>query len=177
MAQDQSVIPLDADAESFCVCTPSATSDNTAKDLQKCDDSQSSTPSPGHIFIIRSRTEGKVITFLNGKIILDTPGGLGIYKWRCVQKNGWLGFQDPASAKYLGYDDAEWLQCVADKQDKREYMCPRKRAEGGYVLLALLGDQLYPLGVRSNQTVESLELKVKVRDWDMEGIAWDFIAV
>lgn len=100
-------------------------------------------------------------------------GGLGILRWRCIQKNGWLGFQDPASSMYLGYDEAGWLCCASYKHSEQEYVCPRKRPEGGYVLLVLVEKEPSPIGVRSTDTVD----QIKIRDWKSESIMWDFIEI
>ncbi|KAH7562522.1 hypothetical protein BM1_02042 [Bipolaris maydis] len=86
------------------ICTPPTTNSNpaTSKDPQKWENFQSSIPWPGRTFIIRSHDTGQVITFLDGEIILDKPGGFGTFRWRCVERRGWLGFRDPVSARYMG---------------------------------------------------------------------------
>jgi hypothetical protein len=117
------------------------------------------------------------MTLLNGEVKLDKPGGLGTFRWRCVERDGWIGFQDPASAMYLGYDGQRWLQCTARKHDAWEYMCARKRPEGGYVLLVLVRWSLIPLGVYENEKEGGMELRVKIADWKADGIAWDFVEV
>jgi hypothetical protein len=175
MAQDQFDDPVIVEAGTLTICTPSATSDNTTMEFQKSDDLRSSIPWPGRTFIIRSQQNGQVITFLDGQIILDKPGGLGTFRWRCVEKKGWVGFQDPASAMYLGSDDRGWLRCAANKHSDWEYVCPRKRPEGGYVLSALVEKELLPLGVHSKETNSGLECRIRVGDWKSEGIAWDFV--
>lgn len=173
MAQDLTAISLNAESEPLCPYTPSATSNNTIEDSQTFDEGSASIPWPGQYFIIRSRTIGHVITFFNRKIILAQQGGLGILRWRCIQKNGWLGFQDPASSMYLGYDEAGWLCCASYKHSEQEYVCPRKRPEGGYVLLVLVEKEPSPIGVRSTDTVD----QIKIRDWKSESIMWDFIEI
>lgn len=147
------------------------------KDLQESENSQSSVPWPGRVFIIRSHKNGQVITLMNGKIILDKPGGLGTYRWRCVEKKGWLGFQDPPGARYLGYDNRGWLRCAVDKHNDWEYICPRKRPEGGYVLLVLVKEELLPLGVHTEETENGVGQRVKIAKWNSEGIVWDFTEV
>ena len=170
------IVPV-SESEAPTICTPSVTSDNTTKDIHRCEASQSSAPWPGRTFIIRSHENGQVITFLDGKIVLDKPGGLGTFRWRCVEKKGWLGFRDPASARFLGYDQHGYLRCLVDHHKDWEYICPRKRPEGGYVLLVLVKEELLPLGVQTQETENGAEQKVKIVKWDSEGIVWDFIEV
>jgi hypothetical protein len=177
MAQNQSVAASIVESEALTIYTPSAASENPTKDLEKNGDTQSSTPWPGRNFIIRSRTTGRVVTLLDGQIILDKPGGLGTFRWRCVEKKGWMGFQDPASAMYLGYDERGWLRCSVHKHYDWEYICPRKHPEGGYVLLVLVKGELLPLGAHSKNIENVVEQKVKIGDWKSDGIAWDFIEV
>jgi hypothetical protein len=169
MEQEQPtyVVPV-SESEAPTICTPSVTSDNTTKDIQRCEASQSSAPWPGRTLIIRSHENGQVITFLDGKIVLDKPGGLGTFRWRCVEKKGWLGFRDPASARFLGYDQHGYLRCLVDHH---------KDWEGGYVLLVLVKEELLPLGVQTQETENGAEQKVKIVKWDSGGIVWDFIEV
>jgi hypothetical protein len=110
-------------------------------------------------------------------MILDKPGGLGTYRWECVEKKGWLGFQDPVSAKYLGYDSEGWIRCAADAHNDWEYICPRKRPEGGYVLLVLVRKELVPLGVHRQKTEKGWEQRIKIKDRNASAIVWDFSEV
>ncbi|USP74128.1 hypothetical protein yc1106_01402 [Curvularia clavata] len=174
--QSPTILPI-IDSKTATICTPSMSSDNTTKDFQQSEGFQSSVPWPGRTFIIRSQENGKVITFLDGEVILDKPGGLGTFRWRCVEKEGWLGFRDPSSARYLGYDKEGWLRCAVKWHQDWEYICARKRPDGGYIPLVLVEMQLLPLGVRIEETKDGAEDKVKIRNWDSEGIVWDFIEV
>ncbi len=177
MSQKDSMILPVIESATPTMCTPSTTSDNTTKEFQKTENLHSSTPWSGRVFIIRSRENEQVITFLDGQIILDKPGGLGTYRWRCVEKKGWLGFRDPASARYLGYDSEGWIRCAADAHNDWEYICPRKRPEGGYVLMALVRKELLPLGVHQQKTEKGWEQRIKIRDWNSSAIVWDFTEV
>ncbi|RMZ73904.1 major facilitator superfamily transporter multidrug resistance [Pyrenophora seminiperda CCB06] len=174
MSHNELVAPSIVGSEDWNICTPSATSEDTTKHVQA---SPSSIPWPGRTFIIRSRANGLVITFLDGQVILDKPGGLGTFRWRCVEEKGWLGFKDPASALYLGCDKWPWLRCAVPHHRKCEFITPRMRPDGGCVLLACHGESLQPLGVHAGETDKGGVTKVKVTDWDAEGIVWDFIEV
>jgi hypothetical protein len=96
-----------------------------------------------------------------------------------VEKDGWLGLQDPASAMYLGHNE-RWLHCAVKKHSTWENICPRKRPEGGYVLLVMFGHRLVPLGACPDMKEKAMEQKVnlvKDTDWKDDGMVWDFIEV
>ncbi|KAF1919254.1 hypothetical protein BDU57DRAFT_135172 [Ampelomyces quisqualis] len=177
MAHDQPTAPSTIGSEKWDICTPSATSENTTKNALTCEIPRFSIPWPGRTFIIRSQTTAQVITFLDGEVILDKPGGLGTYRWKCVETEGWMGFKDPASAQYLGFQEHGLLFCRVPHHRRNEYMCTRMRPEGGCVLLVSYGDSLCPVGVFAEETGNRVKPKIKVMDWDSEGIVWDFIEV
>ncbi|KAH3974592.1 hypothetical protein HBH52_130520 [Parastagonospora nodorum] len=175
MAHEQPTAPSIVGSETWDICTPSATSENTTKNASET--AQSSIPWPGRTFIIRSQTNGHVITFLDGEVILDKPGGLGTFRWRCVEDKGWMGFKDPASAQYLGYHEHGVLACHVPHHRKNEYICPRMRPGGGCVLLVCHDDFLRPLGVFANESEHGIKQQVKTMDWNSEAMVWDFIEV
>ena len=94
-----------------------------------------------------------------------------------MEENGWLGFKDPVSALYLGWDQYPWLRCAVPHHRKCEYMCPRVRPDGGYLLLICHRDRLKPLGVCARETDNGVTQQVRVTELDAEGIVWDFIEV
>jgi hypothetical protein len=176
MAHEQTPAPSIVDSDACDICTP-ATSEKTAENTRTSETPRSSIPWPGRTFIIRNRANGKVITFLDGEIILDKPGGLGTFRWRCVEKFGWLGFKDPASALHLGYDKESRLRCAMDHHQDWEYISPRMRPDGGFVLMVLVEQQLLPLGAVVEELKNGIKQKVMIMDWLSEGVVWDFIEV
>jgi hypothetical protein len=176
MAHDQPGAPSIVGSESWDICTPSASSENTTKNVSGIEIPQSSIPWPGRTFIIRSHKNGQVITFLDGKVVMDKPGGLGTFRWRCVEEKGWMGFKDPASAQYLGHHEHGLLFCSPHHRNN-EYICPRMRPEGGCVLLVRHDEHLRPLGVFANESENGNKQKIKIMDWSSDGIVWDFIEV
>jgi hypothetical protein len=177
MAHDQPVAPSIVGSETWDICTPSASSENTTKNALSSEIPQSSIPWPGRAFIIRSRKNGRVITFLDGEVVMEKLGGLGTFRWRCVEEKGWMGFRDPASAQYLGYHEHGLLFCRVPHHRNNEYICPRMRPEGGWVLLVRQGEHLRPLGVVANESDNGIKQKIKIMDWSSEEIVWDFIEV
>lgn len=177
MAYDQPVAPSIVESATRDICTPSVSSENTTTGALSNGILQPSIPWPGRTFIIQSRKTGQVITFLDGEVVMDKAGGLGTFRWRCVEQGGWIGFKDPASAQYLGYHEHAILYCKTPHHRNNEYICPRMRPEGGFVLLVRQDDHLRPLGVFVHESEKKIKLKVKIMDWSSEEIVWDFIEV
>lgn len=103
-------------------------------------------------------------------------------RWQCVQNGGWLGFRDPASHHFLGYDKNEDLCCDARNQSVWENFCVRQRPDEGYLLLMIHYDnwtkiawsELRPVGT----TVEGGSGKLALVDeWQSDATAWRFIRV
>ncbi|KAI9748670.1 MAG: hypothetical protein M1835_001738 [Candelina submexicana] len=129
-------------------------------------------PWPGSSFIIRSVESGHVITLLNGHVRLTQPGGHGCVRWECVETEGWLGFRNTVSGKYLGYDAKGRLRCSAEQHKKWEYFCARARPEGGCILLMTHWEKLWRVGIMVEQGVEKL---AKIEGSD--GMMWEFAKV
>jgi hypothetical protein len=176
MAHNQPLAPSIVASETWDICTPSASSENTTKNALGIEIPRSSIPWPGRTYIIRSHKNGQVITFLDGKVVMDKPGGLGTFRWRCVEEKGWMGFKDPASAQYLGYHEHGLLFCRSHHRNN-EYICPRMRPEGGCVLLVRHDEHLRPLGAFANESENGIKQKIKIMDWSSEEIVWDLVEV
>jgi hypothetical protein len=182
-AEDAASIP---DSEYPTVYTPSMTSPSLTGRLDKQDESQplpsSSVPKSGSSFLIQSVATGKVITFQQGRIVLSPLGGHNMTRWQCVENKGWLGFRDPASGMFLGYDNNEELCCMVRRQDLWENFCVRQRSEGGYLLLMthyenwimFFWNELRPVGMKVENGSEKLAV---VKDWKSDLIVWQFIKV
>ncbi|KAJ5022942.1 hypothetical protein PSV08DRAFT_404953 [Bipolaris maydis] len=177
MAHGQPTAHSFVGSETWHIPTPSASSEDTTQNASRNEILQSSIPWPGRAFIIRSRKNGQVITFLDGEVVMDKIGGLGTFRWRCVEEKGWLGFKDPASAHCLGYQEHGILFCRFPHHRNNERIFPRMRPEGGYVLLVRHDDHLRPLGVFADQSKSGTKQKIKIMDWSSEDIVWDFIEV
>lgn len=174
------------DLENSTVYTPSSTSSSAAASLDKQIGIRSplisSIPRPGSSFLIQSAMTGKVITFQQGRVVLGQLGGHNMTRWQCVENQGWLGFRDPASGMFLGYDENEELCCTVKKQSLWENFCVRQRPEGGYLLLMthypnwlmVLWQELRPIGVKVNNGLENLRM---VEDWKSDAIVWQFVEV
>lgn len=127
-----------------------------------------SIPWPGSTFIISNISSGEVLTLDDGQITLSPPGGRGSYKWECIENRGWLGFRNPVSGKYLGYEKNGNLVCYATRHQEWENFCARQRPDGGYVLLMTCWDRLHALGVRDDGRLSRCESQAG------DGIRWYF---
>lgn len=145
-------------------------------DLDPLGDSKfnSSVPWPGETFIIRSALSGHVITLVDGRVELGSPGGRGSIHWRCVETKGWIGFQNTVSGRYLGHDARGRLHCSADRHQGWENFCVRLRPEGGYVLLMTHFERLWHVGIKVENGVERLG---KMGDGGNKGTVFEFVKV
>jgi hypothetical protein len=86
--------------------------------------------------------------FLNGTnraICLNEIGDLYVhdvnqdifqqYTWLCVEKNGYFGFVNPQTGRFMGHNTANKLHSATFKHEAWELMTVRKHPEGGYELL------------------------------------------
>ncbi|KUJ24435.1 uncharacterized protein LY89DRAFT_679577 [Mollisia scopiformis] len=136
--------------------------------------SNSSVPWPGSTFIIRCAITGKVITLVDGKIIIAPPGGRGAIYWACIETKGWYGFREINSGRFLGHDKNGYLCCRAERQQGWENFCVRMTPEGGYVLLMTHWERLWHVGPKMDKGVEML---VKVGEKMADGMLWEFVKV
>lgn len=172
-----------SDSEASSVCSLETPAETVAADmlLDELDPlggasaSSSSVPWPGSTFIIRDTSSGQVLTLLDGQIVLTRPGGgRGSIHWACVESKGWLGFQNPVSASYLGYNKFGMLCCTATRHQEWENFCVRAKPNGGYVLLMTHWEKLLQVGVKPERGVERL---AKVDNSDSDGTVWEFVKV
>lgn len=169
----------------MCVVTPKAISESeTTTDWTAMTPSEStlgdinsrevvtSVPWPGNTFIITTtESPERVITFVDGLIVLAPPGGRGSIRWDCIENKGWLGFRDPVSGRYLGHDKHGKLWCVVDKHDEWERFSARHKPEGGYVLLMKHWEKLLPVKVAQDGGKEIWRTETDGGD----GTVWRFI--
>ena len=175
----------DDTASNWTAFTPAETAtiqmEDNSDDLLKEDPFTitSSIPWPGSTYIISHSTTSNVLTLASGKVTMTPPGGppssSGSIHWECVENNGWVGFRNRVSGRYLGYDKGGSLICGAGQAKEWEQFCVRAHPDGGYVLLMTHWHELKPVGVIDGKKVVKLgqHHKVKVE----EGTVWKFVKV
>ncbi|KAL7957899.1 hypothetical protein V8C34DRAFT_324795 [Trichoderma compactum] len=126
-------------------------------------------PIPGKSFMIQTRNKPNLILALKyGKLVwLDGPIPSGGHIWRCVEKDGWLGFRNMASGTYLGHNKEGKIVATQKEHQDRERFTERRKENGGYMLSVLQETAL--LGVAISEDGKSLVLQKG------EGEALDFI--
>lgn len=125
-------------------------------------------PGPDEIFVIRNRENGMAIALVDGQLQLcegvTAPGGS---HWRCVEKEGWLGFRNCVSGTYIGHDGEKKFIAKVSHHYPHEYFCVRPHPQkGGYELLMRHGNELWRMNVGSDgkSLVETKH----------DGATWDF---
>jgi hypothetical protein len=84
---------------------PDLTDDNDNLSRSVVYPSSYTAPKPGSTFIIRSVSSRNIITLFKEQIVLAPPDSLGSPHWECVETDGWLGFRNIASDRFLGRND------------------------------------------------------------------------
>lgn len=108
-----------------------------------------SIPEPNHVYMMREVRLDKVLTVSEGELALkehaDTRGG---WQWHCEElPNGWMGFRDAVSGRYLGHDNRGGYIVQAKKLLDWESFVIRHRKGGGYNLFVKYGHKLKPMGL------------------------------
>jgi hypothetical protein len=144
--------------------TPSVDPEETAKDASTSDSAnalESSVPRAGSNLIIRDVVSEKVLIFQKGSICLGDVGGNYTYRWSCVEKDGWFGFQDPVSHMFLGHDRQGTIRCQAIYHRAWEDFSIRSVPGGGYNLLVKCCHQLRPVGLKLSEGPDSIWVKLE----------------
>ncbi|RYP46424.1 hypothetical protein DL769_011397 [Monosporascus sp. CRB-8-3] len=96
-------------------------------------------PEAGGTYMIRDLDSGRAITLVAGRVSLERDASRnGGWRWHCVEKDdGWLGFRETVSGKYLGRDGSGGFRVKADRFDFWESLVLRPIKEGGYHIMAM----------------------------------------
>lgn len=125
-------------------------------------------PWPGNTFVIYNKETGLSITVVGGKLQVSPEFTLrGGYHWDCVEKNGWLGFRNCVSGRFIGHDSKGNFIANVSHHQGHEYFCARRHPEGGYILLMRHGDNMVKMAI-GNDGKSLIETK-------NEGTRWEFI--
>lgn len=131
----------------------------------------------GHTYVIRSVSCGRILTLLNAEVTLEQHNSLGAIYWKCVETDGWLGFQNTASGRFLRHGGGRLgLHCSSSKHNLWERMQIRPHADydQGYMLLMEFHRGLRPVGsVKEN----GKEILGRIVDKSINSLAWVFLEV
>ncbi|KAM0262136.1 hypothetical protein ACHAQJ_001878 [Trichoderma viride] len=94
-------------------------------------------PWPGRVYMIQEKASKRAITFRNGSLFLQGTGEDGdeCQHWLCVEAEGYFGFFNSRSGKYLGHNGGWDIKASAVYLQGWEYFTPRRHPKGGYQLL------------------------------------------
>lgn len=153
-----------AEPDTPTIYTPSTT---TCDEKQQPQPQQGSRPIHGHSFLIQDVATEKVITFWKGEIVLVPVGGWVMTRWECVEDRGWLGFRDPSSYKFLGFNENKLLHCKYEHHKLWERFQEREVDDRIYHLLMTdfkawkerwQEAPLWPIGIHSENEPPHLKL-------------------
>jgi len=153
------------------IYTPTATTENGTPDL-KDHASTSWVPSDGSTVIIRSTSCGNVLTLLDGNIVLAPPSGRGSILWECVESEGWFGFRNCVSGKFICHGWDARLKCSADQQDGWRHFTITPVPKGGYIMQMSDWWTLRPIVINAQNGVQKLG---RTGNKLSEGIVWNFL--
>ncbi|KAH8760435.1 hypothetical protein F5883DRAFT_500695 [Diaporthe sp. PMI_573] len=102
--------------------------------------SRGAIPWPENTFQIIEKQSGKAIALIGDQPKLQKlgPTGHSGTHWLCVRQNGYFGFQNTLTGKYLGHDGDCGMRTSAPHLKEWELWTPRQHPEGGYELLSPL---------------------------------------
>ncbi|KAJ4299328.1 hypothetical protein N0V90_004573 [Kalmusia sp. IMI 367209] len=161
------------DPDDSTVYTPN-TSGTVTSDLAEDNDSCSGVPSQNSTVIIRSISSGHVITLLDGQVVLASPGGRGSIHWACVETEGWMGFRNCVSNKFLCHDWNGRLKCSAEQHDAWRHFTITPVPKGGYIMQMLDWWTLRPIVINAEKGLQKIG---RTGNKLSEGIVWEFIKV
>jgi hypothetical protein len=95
-------------------------------------------PCPEETFQIIEKHSGKAITLIGNEVKLrEVKHGSQPYNhWHCIRQNGFFGFQNPTTGKYLGHDGKVGVRAAVTHLKDWELWTPREHRLGGYELLS-----------------------------------------
>jgi hypothetical protein len=161
-----------SDLDDSGIYTPTTTAENVTLDLVKDHTSPSWVPSHGSTVIIRSISCGNVLTLLDGHIVLAPPSGRGSILWTCIETEGWFGFRDCVSAKFICHGWDGRLKCSAEQHDGWRHFTITPVPKGGYIMQMLDWWTLRPVVINVQN---GLQMLGRTGNKLSEGIVWNFL--
>ncbi|KAI8948133.1 hypothetical protein F4801DRAFT_470474 [Xylaria longipes] len=146
--------PPSTTIESVSVHTKTSMSPHSSTSTFTFGNTLTSAPEPGNTYKILEIDSERAITLVGGRLTLVLDAGTrGGWHWECEEHpggDGWIGFRDAVSGRYLGHDNKGGYIVQASKFDGWESFVLRPRAAGGYNLCVRYGNKLKPMGISDN---------------------------
>jgi hypothetical protein len=168
---DSASIP---DSDTSGICTPTTTSEDMFADFLKDHNLRSWVPSHGATVIIRSVSCGNVLALLDGHVVLAPPRDCESTTWTCVETDGWFGFRNCITNKFICHGWDGRLKCSAEQHDGWRHFTITPVPKRGYVMQMLDWFVLRPI-VRNAE--RGLPKVGRTGSKLSEEIVWEFIKV
>ncbi|KJZ80150.1 hypothetical protein HIM_00864 [Hirsutella minnesotensis 3608] len=99
-------------------------------------------PWPGNTYKIIERASGRAMTLEHDKLCLSDAAKIPdtASAWLCVDIDGYFGFQNPKTGRYIGNDGNGGVFANATSPSKTGRVVPRRHPAGGYQLLMPMDD-------------------------------------
>ena len=162
-----------SDLDDSSIYTPTTTADDV-RDLVEDPSSPDWVVPDGSTVIIRSVSCGNVLTLLNGHVVLAPFGGRGSSLWVCVETEGWFGFRNCVSNKFICHGRDGRLKCSAEQHDSWRHFTITPVPNQGYILQMLDWWTLCPVVINAENGLQKLG---RTGDKLSEGIVWQFFEV
>lgn len=95
-------------------------------------------PEPEKSFQIIEKNSGRVITLVGEQPKLQSVSDTkNVYThWHCVKQDGYFGFENPKTGKYLGHDGKDAICASVPHLKDWELWTPRGHPDGGFEMLS-----------------------------------------
>ena len=157
------------------IYTPTTTSECGTRELQQQNSVlQSDIPTDGSTFIIQDVSTGRVMSWHNGEIVLAPISNGRVFRWKCVEHEGFFCFQEPSSNKFLCHHF--WtgqLRCDASEGGEYRGFSITLVPGGGFVMSMLCWFKLRSIVATHHSDGFSRLARQGVKLSD--GIIWNFI--
>lgn len=134
MKENNTMAPSTLTATDFGINTPSDTIDAP----ESLWSGPGAVPWPENTFQIIEKHTGRAITLVGDQPklhSLSVTSHLDTH-WLCVRQDGYFGFQNPQTGRYLGHDGKAGMRTQVSQLKAWELWTPRQHPDGGYELLS-----------------------------------------
>ncbi|XP_014553917.1 hypothetical protein COCVIDRAFT_106480 [Bipolaris victoriae FI3] len=167
--------------DSHTMYTPTITSEHTLRVNSDDNDDYypeeaAQIPRHGCTYILCATSDnGNVLTLLDGSVVLAARGAThGSIYWECVETQGWFGWRNCSSSRFVCHDGNGRLKCTAELGSGWRQFTVTPVPKGGYVLQMLDWWTLRPVVVDEERGLRKLG---RNGDKLSEGVVWEFIKV
>ena len=166
--------------DSHTMYTPTTTSEHTLPGTisDYPEEVPAQIPRHGCTYILRATSwddGNSVLTLVDGSVVLVARGTThGSIYWECVETQGWFGWRNCSSSRFVCHDGNGRLKCTAGLGSGWRQFTVTPVPKGGYVMQMLDWWTLRPVVVDPERGLRKLG---RNGDKLSEGVVWEFIKV